>query len=122
MTEWGSVSDILSEGEQQQEDGSSLAFPPLNFLIDAKRFGNVSRFIKHSSCPNVFMQFVLHDHLDIRFPHVMLFARENIPPLIELTFDYGYVPSSYSEESGKCRVLAKVETVPEPNRSAMDYK
>ena len=68
------------------------------------------------------MQFVLHDHLDIRFPHVMLFARENIPPLIELTFDYGSVPSSYSEESGKCRVPAKVETVPEPNRSAMDYK
>jgi hypothetical protein len=45
----------------------------------------------------------------------MLFARENIPPLTELTFDYGSVPSSYSEESGKRRMLAKVETVPEHN-------
>jgi euchromatic histone-lysine N-methyltransferase len=87
MTEWGSVYDILGE---QQQDGSGLDFPPLNFLIDAKRFGNVSCFIKHSFCPNVLMQFVLHDHLDIRFPHVMLFAMENIPPLTELTFDYGF--------------------------------
>jgi hypothetical protein len=58
------------------------------------------------------MQFVLHDHLDIRFPHVMLFARENIPPLIELTFDYGSVPSSYSEESGEGREIEKVEMMP----------
>jgi euchromatic histone-lysine N-methyltransferase len=121
-TEWGSVSDILCEEEQQQQAGSSLAFPALNFLIDANKFGNVSRFIKHSSCPNVLMQFVLHDHLDVRFPHVMLFARENIPPLTELTFDYGSVPSSDSEDSGEGRVLATVETVPEHNQSAIDYK
>lgn len=120
-TEWGSVSDISSE-QQHPQDGSSQAFPPLNFVIDANKFGNVSRFIKHSSSPNVLMQFVLHDHLDIRFPHIMLFARENIPPLTELTFDYGSVPSSYNEESGEGGVLAKVESVPEHNQSALEYK
>jgi hypothetical protein len=66
------------------------------------------------------MQFVLHDHLDIRFPHVMLFARENIPPLTELTFDYGSVPSSYSEESGKRRVLAR-ENIPPLIELTFDY-
>lgn len=120
-TKWGSVSDILCE-QQQREEGSNPAFPPLNFLIDANKFGNVSRFIKHSSCPNLLMQFVVHDHLDIRFPHVMLFARDNIPPLTELTFDYGSVPASYSEESGENKVLAKVEPVLEYNQSAIDYK
>lgn len=120
-TEWGSVSDILCE-QQQREEGSNPVFPPTNFLIDANKFGNVSRFIKHSSCPNLLMQFVLHDHLDIRFPHVMLFARDNIPPLTELTFDYGSVPASYSEESGENRVLVKVEPVLEYNQSAIDYK
>lgn len=120
-TEWGSISDISCE-QQQQQDGSSQDFPPLNFVIDANKFGNVSRFIKHSSCPNVLMQFVLHDHLDTRFPRIMLFAMENIPPLTELTFDYGLVPSSYRAESGEGRVLAMVEVVPEHNQSAMEYK
>jgi len=53
-TEWGSVSDILRE---QQEDGSRVAFPLLNFLIDTIKFGNVSRYIEHSSCLNVLGRF-----------------------------------------------------------------
>ncbi|XP_057827452.1 histone-lysine N-methyltransferase family member SUVH9 [Cryptomeria japonica] len=92
VTECGDVSHILCE--QQQDASSILVCAPtpanLNFLIDASKMGNVSRFINHGSFPNanVFVQFVLHDHLDCRFPHVMLFALYNIPPLTELLLDY----------------------------------
>lgn len=92
VTECEDVSHILCE---RQQDASSIlvcASTPakLNFIIDASKMGNVSRFINYSSFPNanVFVQFVLHDHLDCRFPHVMLFALYNIPPLTELLLDY----------------------------------
>ncbi|KAJ7529976.1 hypothetical protein O6H91_15G073500 [Diphasiastrum complanatum] len=59
------------------------------FLIDAREYGNIARFINHSCSPNLYAQFVLYDHEDLRFPHVMLFAMENTRPFTELTFDYG---------------------------------
>jgi euchromatic histone-lysine N-methyltransferase len=45
--------------------------------------------MSHSSAPNVLVQFVLYDHNNLMFPHIMLFAMENIPPLRELSLDYG---------------------------------
>eukprot|EP01018_Ginkgo_biloba_P021269 Gb_41073 [translate_table: standard] len=86
-TDWGSIADILCE--QKQQDVSSQASSSFSFFVDASKMGNVSRFMNHSCSPNVFMQFVLHDHHDTRFPHIVFFAMENIPPLTELTFDYG---------------------------------
>eukprot|EP01018_Ginkgo_biloba_P015341 Gb_40999 [translate_table: standard] len=97
--EWGDVSDILPEKKQ---DVSSEGPPQLNFVIDSRNMGNVSRFINHSCSPNCFLQFVLYDHCDSRFPHIMLFAMEQIPPLTELTFDYGLteIQSGENEEIG----------------------
>ncbi|KAJ7241729.1 hypothetical protein O6H91_Y437100 [Diphasiastrum complanatum] len=60
-----------------------------NLSIDARDYGNVARFINHSCSPNLYVQFVLYDHEDLKLPHVMLFAMENIRPFTELTFDYG---------------------------------
>lgn len=84
--DWGNISDILPEKKQ---DDSSPAPLELKFTINAKEMGNVARFINHSSSPNVFLQSVLSDHQDSRFPHIMLFSIEHIPPLTELTVDYG---------------------------------
>ncbi|ONM21611.1 uncharacterized protein [Zea mays] len=60
------------------------------FTIDASECGNVGRFINHSCSPNLYAQNVLWDHDDMRMPHVMFFAVENIPPLQELTYHYNY--------------------------------
>jgi euchromatic histone-lysine N-methyltransferase len=37
----------------------------------------------------VFLQFVLRGNEDESFPHLMVFAMETIPPMRELSIDYG---------------------------------
>ncbi|XP_058761697.1 histone-lysine N-methyltransferase, H3 lysine-9 specific SUVH5-like [Vicia villosa] len=60
------------------------------FTIDASKYGNVARFINHSCSPNLFCQNILFDHDDVRMPHIMLFAAEDIPRKTELTYNYNY--------------------------------
>ncbi|KAL3626111.1 Histone-lysine N-methyltransferase member suvh2 [Castilleja foliolosa] len=67
------------------------SIPPLDFAMDVSRMRNVACYISHSSIPNVFVQLVLYDHNNICFPHLMVFALENIPPMRELCLDYGVV-------------------------------
>ncbi|CAN6224224.1 unnamed protein product [Urochloa humidicola] len=74
------------------------------FTIDAAEFANVGRFINHSCSPNLYAQHVLWDHDDMRMPHVMLFATENIPPLQELTYHYNYKVGQVLDENGKEKV------------------
>ncbi|CAI7814034.1 unnamed protein product [Closterium sp. NIES-54] len=77
----------------------------LHFCLDAKRMGNVARFINHSCNPNLFVQCVFYDHHDHRLPHIMLFAYDNIPPLKELTYDYGYQVDSVTDGNGNVKKL-----------------
>ncbi|KAL0287232.1 UNVERIFIED_CONTAM: Histone-lysine N-methyltransferase family member SUVH2, partial [Sesamum angustifolium] len=63
--------------------------PPLDFAMDVSRMRNVACYMSHSSSPNVLVQLVLYDHNNVSFPHLMLFAMENIPPMRELSLDYG---------------------------------
>ncbi|KAJ1289422.1 hypothetical protein BS78_02G163200 [Paspalum vaginatum] len=74
------------------------------FTIDAAECGNVGRFINHSCSPNLYAQNVLWDHDDIRRPHVMFFAAENIPPLQELTYHYNYKVGEVFDENGEEKV------------------
>ncbi|RWW52204.1 hypothetical protein BHE74_00041397 [Ensete ventricosum] len=83
--EWGDVSDILPD--YMSPNFPSL--PSLNISIDVSTARNVACYLSHSCCPNVFVQFVLFDHNNVSYPHVMIFAMENIPPLRELSIDYG---------------------------------
>lgn len=84
--EWGDVSDVFPHA-------GSTKNPPLQhkpvYLLDVSRKRNVACYISHSSSPNVIVQFVLHGHDDVRYPRMMIFAMENIPPLRELSLDYG---------------------------------
>ncbi|XP_042445660.1 histone-lysine N-methyltransferase, H3 lysine-9 specific SUVH1-like [Zingiber officinale] len=75
-------------------------FRPFPFTISAKNSGNIARFMNHSCSPNLFWQPVLHDHGDEEYPHIMFFALKHIPPMTELTYDYG--PGSESLRSRKC--------------------
>ncbi|CAA0810988.1 Histone-lysine N-methyltransferase- H3 lysine-9 specific SUVH6, partial [Striga hermonthica] len=73
------------------KNDNSLSTPPnenvVRFAIDASKVGNVGRFIRKSSTPNLVAQCVVYDHDDLRMPHIMFFATRNIPPLHELTCD-----------------------------------
>nr|XP_043613086.1 histone-lysine N-methyltransferase family member SUVH9 [Erigeron canadensis] len=83
--EWGDLSQIFSDYERP----SYPSVPPLDFGMDVSRMRNLACYMSHSSCPNVLVQLVLYDHSNLSFPHLMLFAMENIPPLRELSLDYG---------------------------------
>ncbi|CAL9752376.1 unnamed protein product, partial [Musa acuminata subsp. burmannicoides] len=83
--EWGDVSDILPD----YVSPNFPSLPGLNFSIDVSTSRNVACYLSHTCCPNVFVQFVLFDHNNVSYPHVMIFAMENIPPLRELSIDYG---------------------------------
>ncbi|KAJ4833503.1 hypothetical protein Tsubulata_008000 [Turnera subulata] len=75
------------------------------FCIDAGSSGNIARFINHSCEPNLFVQCVLSSHHDIKQARIMLFAADNIPPLQELTYDYGYVLDSVHGPDGKIKQM-----------------
>lgn len=77
---------------KNDDDKMSESVP--EFCIDAGSAGNVARFINHSCQPNLFVQCVLSTHHDIKLARVVLIAADNIPPLKELTYDYGYALDS----------------------------
>ncbi|XP_057724612.1 histone-lysine N-methyltransferase family member SUVH9-like [Arachis stenosperma] len=83
--EWGDLSQVNSDYVRP----SYPSIPPLDFSLDVSTVRNVACYMSHSSSPNVMVQFVLYDHNNLMFPHLMLFAMENIPPLRELSLDYG---------------------------------
>ncbi|OMP03846.1 hypothetical protein CCACVL1_02247, partial [Corchorus capsularis] len=83
--EWGDLSQIFTEYVRP----TYPSIPPLDFAMDVSRMRNVACYMSHSISPNVLVQYVLYDHNNFMFPHLMLFAMENIPPLRELSIDYG---------------------------------
>ncbi|KAL8486721.1 hypothetical protein ACS0TY_023425 [Phlomoides rotata] len=83
--EWGDLSQIFSDYVHP----TYPSVPPLDFAMDVSRMRNVACYMSHSTIPNVFVQLVLYDHNNVSFPHMMLFAMENIPPMRELSLDYG---------------------------------
>ncbi|KAL8036915.1 hypothetical protein ABFS82_11G007700 [Erythranthe guttata] len=76
------------------------------FCIDAGKTGNFARFINHSCQPNLFVQCMLNEHHDISLARIMLIAADNIPPLKELTYDYGYALDSVMDAEGNVKQMA----------------
>ncbi|KAF8089367.1 hypothetical protein N665_0508s0015 [Sinapis alba] len=62
---------------------------PSPLLISAKNFGNVARFMNHSCSPNVLWQPVICEGNGEPVVHIAFFAIRHIPPMAELTYDYG---------------------------------
>ncbi|KAM0864208.1 hypothetical protein ACQ4PT_044076 [Festuca glaucescens] len=75
--------------EEASTDATAENFKQFPIVINAKEAGNVARFINHSCSPNLLWQAVQYDHGDDNFPHIMFFAMKHIPPMTELTYDYG---------------------------------
>ncbi|KAF8401997.1 hypothetical protein HHK36_012948 [Tetracentron sinense] len=95
--EWGDLSKVFP----QYVRPAYPSIPPLDFALDVSRMRNVACYISHSSSPNVLVQFVLYDHHNVFYPHLMLFAMEIIPPLRELSLDYG-VADEWTEKLAIC--------------------
>ncbi|KAI4325838.1 hypothetical protein MLD38_031202 [Melastoma candidum] len=69
-------------------------------VIDAAKYGNVSRFINHSCSPNLVSHQVLLESMDSHRAHVGLYADRDIALGEELTYEYNYKVGS--EEACPC--------------------
>ncbi|KAE9461905.1 hypothetical protein RHGRI_037600 [Rhododendron griersonianum] len=71
--------------------GNSIESPKIPFplVVSAKKGGNVARFMNHSCTPNVYWQPVLRECNNEAYLHIAFFAIGHIPPMKELTYDYG---------------------------------
>lgn len=84
---WNYEPTLLNEAIPDESAENDNIPSPL--VISAKNAGNVARFMNHSCNPNVFWQLVQYEHNRESFLHVAFFAKKHIPPLTELTYDYG---------------------------------
>uniref|UniRef100_A0A7N8XEW2 Euchromatic histone-lysine N-methyltransferase 1b n=1 Tax=Mastacembelus armatus TaxID=205130 RepID=A0A7N8XEW2_9TELE len=88
------VGEIISEAEADMRQNDAYLFsledkPQDLYCIDARFYGNISRFLNHMCEPNLFACRVFTTHQDLRFPHIAFFASENIKAGEELGFNYG---------------------------------
>ncbi|XP_036382020.1 histone-lysine N-methyltransferase EHMT1a [Megalops cyprinoides] len=88
------VGEIISDADADIRENDSYLFNLDNkvgdvYCIDARFYGNISRFINHMCKPNLLPVQVFTSHQDLRFPHVAFFACRNISAGDELGFDYG---------------------------------
>lgn len=67
-----------------------LSQPQDLYCIDARFYGNISRFLNHMCEPNLFACRVFTTHQDLRFPHIAFFASENIKAGEELGYLFLY--------------------------------
>ncbi|KAI3682294.1 hypothetical protein L1987_82181 [Smallanthus sonchifolius] len=63
--------------------------PPFPLIVSAKNKGNVGRFLNHSCSPNVCWQPILRENEVESHLHIGFYAIKHIPPLQELTYNYG---------------------------------
>ncbi|GAB2287506.1 hypothetical protein Dimus_021881 [Dionaea muscipula] len=89
--------DEETHGESNEE--YDIPFP---LAISAKDAGNIARFMNHSCSPNVFWQPIVYDHNSESFIHIAFFAMRHIPPMTELTYDYGVSQSERRRKQCLC--------------------
>ncbi|GAB2211379.1 hypothetical protein Droror1_Dr00024691 [Drosera rotundifolia] len=92
---------VLIEEEAQEEPIEDYEIPfPL--VISAKDAGNIARFMNHSCSPNVFWQPIVYEQNSESFIHIAFFAMRHIPPMTELTYDYGVSQSERGRKQCFC--------------------
>ncbi|KAG8448600.1 hypothetical protein GDO86_015623 [Hymenochirus boettgeri] len=88
------VGELISDAEADVREDDSYLFDLDNkdgevYCIDARYYGNVSRFINHLCEPNLIPVRVFMSHQDLRFPRIAFFSGRDIRAGEELGFDYG---------------------------------
>uniref|UniRef100_A0A8C7KWN1 Euchromatic histone-lysine N-methyltransferase 1b n=1 Tax=Oncorhynchus kisutch TaxID=8019 RepID=A0A8C7KWN1_ONCKI len=127
------VGEIISDAEADVRENDSYLFNLDSkgdvYCIDARFYGNISRFINHMCEPNLFPCRVFTAHQDLRFPHIAFFACETIKAGEELGFDYGdhfwdIKGKHFSCEcsSPKCKYSAAVIALRQADSSPQDQQ
>ncbi|XP_061355991.1 histone-lysine N-methyltransferase, H3 lysine-9 specific SUVH1-like [Gastrolobium bilobum] len=76
---------------------------PSPLYITARNEGNVARFMNHSCSPNVLWRPVVRENKNESDLHIAFYAIRHIPPMMELTYDYGIVlPLKVGQKKKKC--------------------
>ncbi|XP_053577957.1 histone-lysine N-methyltransferase EHMT2 isoform X2 [Bombina bombina] len=88
------VGELISDAEADVREDDSYLFDLDNkdgevYCIDARYYGNISRFINHLCEPNLIPVRVFMSHQDLRFPRIAFFSGREIRSGEELGFDYG---------------------------------
>ncbi|KAE8686006.1 Histone-lysine N-methyltransferase SUVR5 [Hibiscus syriacus] len=99
------VGEILDEQEANNRR-IRLIEGQIQYVIDATKYGNVSRFINHSCSPNLVNHQVLVDSMDCERAHIGLYAGQDIAMGEELTFDYHYELLRGQERPCQCGASA----------------
>ncbi|KAK2535489.1 Ehmt1 [Columba guinea] len=90
----GYVGELISDSEADVREEDSYLFDLDNkdgevYCIDARFYGNISRFINHLCEPNLIPVRVFMSHQDLRFPRIAFFSTRHIEAGEEIGFDYG---------------------------------
>ncbi|KAM6244073.1 histone-lysine N-methyltransferase EHMT1 isoform 3-T3 [Porphyrio hochstetteri] len=88
------VGELISDAEADVREEDSYLFDLDNkdgdvYCIDARFYGNISRFINHFCEPNLIPVRVFMSHQDLRFPRIAFFSTRHIEAGEEIGFDYG---------------------------------
>ncbi|CAG2064648.1 unnamed protein product, partial [Timema podura] len=83
------IGEAITDVEADHREDDSYLFDLDNkdgetYCIDARHYGNVSRFINHMCVPNLIPVKVFVDHHDLHFPRIAFFANRDIDTYEEL--------------------------------------
>ncbi|KAK4373912.1 hypothetical protein RND71_004589 [Anisodus tanguticus] len=78
---------------------------PFPLIISAKNGGNVARFMNHSCSPNVYWKLVVRESNNEAYYHIAFFSIRHIPPMQELTYDYGIDKADHRRKQCLCGSL-----------------
>ncbi|XP_010694671.2 histone-lysine N-methyltransferase, H3 lysine-9 specific SUVH1 [Beta vulgaris subsp. vulgaris] len=92
------VGEEVAAGGEWNEDYDI----PTPLVISAKDSGNVARFMNHSCSPTVFWQPIVYENNGESLIHIAFFAMRHIPPMTELTYDYGISQSESRRKRCLC--------------------
>ncbi|XP_044161793.1 histone-lysine N-methyltransferase EHMT1 isoform X7 [Bufo gargarizans] len=86
--------ELISDTEADVREDDTYLFDLDNkdgevYCIDARFYGNISRFINHLCEPNLLPVRVFMSHQDLRFPRIAFFSSRQINAGEQIGFDYG---------------------------------
>ncbi|MCI4381404.1 hypothetical protein PGIGA_G00251300 [Pangasianodon gigas] len=127
------VGELISDAEADVREDDSYLFDLDNkdgevYCIDARYYGNISRFINHLCDPNIIPVRVFMLHQDLRFPRIAFFSSRDILTGQELGFDYGDrfwdIKSKYFTcqcGSEKCKHSAEAIALEHSRQARLDF-
>lgn len=114
--------EILTRTEAVRRDQENKTEDKMNFVfclneinsvnksskqtfVDPSRKGNIGRYINHSCDPNCI---IISTRVDSIIPKIAIFANQDIPPMTEITFNYGPDQTVNNNELSKKCLCASI--------------